>query len=429
MSLPSTKESTLPNGLALLVAEDRRVPLVSVRFDIRGAGPLHDPKDLPGTSHAVSAMLRQGTATRTAKDIAEQLDTYAATVNSGGANDKSLTVVSATGLSETFDQWFPIVADLVTNASFPADEVTATKRRLATDWRTALSSPTAMTTFLFEEAVYGSAAPPRIDPGVFTALTADRLKAWHRERYAPQNAVLTIAGAISAADAESRVRDALSAWPKSSSSEQLPPMPASPPRRALVLDRAGSIQSSFMIGAAAVDRVHPDYLPLVVANRVLGGGPSGRLFVHLRERRGSTYGAFSALSAHKHGGDWRAYGDVSAERNAEAIDAFLLELQRIATEPIPASELDAAKRSIVASFAVTLEQLSQRAGYIASRRSFGLSSDYWDRYPERLMAVSAEDAQRAAAKYFDPSRLQIIAVGDASTLEPLLAARAPVTRR
>jgi zinc protease len=204
-------------------------------------------------------------------------------------------------------------------------------------------------------------------------------------------------------------------------------MPSAPPRRAHVLDRPGSVQTSLAIGAAAVDRAHPDHLPLVVANRVLGLGPTGRLFVNLRERRGLTYDARSILASYKHGGDWRAYGDVNAERNAEAIDGFLEELLRIATEPVPATELDAAKRSIVASFAVTLEQLASRTGYIANRRSYGLSADYWDRYPERIMAISPEDVQRAAAKYFDPSRLQIIAVGDAAKLEPLLAAKAPVT--
>ena len=118
---------------------------------------------------------------------------------------------------------------------------------------------------------------------------------------------------------------------------------------------------------------------------------------------------------------------MNAGRDSEALDAFLAEIQRIATEPVPGAELDAAKRSIVASFAVTLEQLAQRVSYLSIRRSYGLSSDYWDRYPERIMAITAEDAQRAAAKYFDPARLQLIAVGDASKLEPLLALKAPVT--
>jgi zinc protease len=425
--LPRPKEITLDNGLTLLVAEDARVPLVWVRFEIRGAGPLHDPRDFPGTAAAVAAMLRQGTATRTSQQIAEQLDTFGASIVGVTTPDRSVAAVNATGLSDTFAQWFPIVADLVANASMPADELSLMKRRLAASWRAQRSAGAAPAALLYEEAVYGTAAPPRVTPDSFAALTTDRLTAWRRERYAPQNTILTVAGAIDEAAVEKAVRAALGNWTKGSLGEELPAMPPAPPRRAILLDRPGSVQTSLVIGAPAVDRVHADYLPLVVADCVLGGSPAARLFTILREERGLTFGAYSALSAFKHGGDWRVFGDVNAGRDGEALDAFLAELQRIAAEPIPASELDAAKRSIVASFAVTLEQLSQRVAYLSSRRSYGLSADYWDRYPERIMAISADDVLRTAAKYFDPSRLQIVAVGDASKLEPLLAAKAPVT--
>jgi len=129
----------------------------------------------------------------------------------------------------------------------------------------------------------------------------------------------------------------------------------------------------------------------------------------------------SQLNAFKHAGDWRAYGDMNAARNAEAIDGFLAEITRLTSQAVPDMELDQAKRSIVASFALTLEQLPQLVAYMSMRRSYGLSADYWDRYPEKIMAVSQDDARRVAAKYLDPARMQIVAVGDASTLVPLLA--------
>jgi zinc protease len=229
--------------------------------------------------------------------------------------------------------------------------------------------------------------------------------------------------------AEHAVRAALGAWARSTYSEALPSMPAPAMRRALVLDRPGSVQTSVVIGAPAVDRVHADYLALVVANQVLGGTVVSRLFVKLREERGLSFAPFSNLAAFKQGGDWRVFGDVNAGRDSEALDVFLDEVRRIATERVPDPELDAAKRAMVAGFAVTLEQLVHRVSYLSSRRSYGLSTDYWDRYPERIMAITADDVQRAAAKYFDPSRLQIVAVGDAAKLESLVAAKAPVTKR
>jgi zinc protease len=127
------------------------------------------------------------------------------------------------------------------------------------------------------------------------------------------------------------------------------------------------------------------------------------------------------LQAHAHGGDWRATGDITSARADDGIEAFLAELRRIASEPVPSQELDEAKRSIVASFALTLEQLGSVVSYISSRRTYGLSTDYWERYPEKLMAVTADDVHRVVRQYMDMARLQVVAIGDATQLEPLLS--------
>jgi len=320
------------------------------------------------------------------------------------------------------------VADLVANAAFPADELTLMKRRLAASWRSNQSSSSAVSLALYSRAVYGSAIGALVDEDSFAALTTDGLRAWHREHYSPSSTVVSIAGAIRTDAVERRVRDTLAGWQKSGYIEQQPAMPPAPPRQVHVQDRPGSVQTSLVVGAAAVDRVHPDYLALVVANRVLGGTPAARLFVKLREERGLTTGVLSQLVALKFGGDWRAFGDVNAARTGEAVDLLLAEVQRITTEPVPAAELETAKRSIVASFAVTLEQLSQVGAYMTTRRTYGLSADYWDRYPEKIMSISSADVQRVAAMYFDPSRLQIVAVGDASQLVPLLSSHGTVIR-
>ncbi len=210
-----------------------------MRFDIRGAGALQDPRDLPGTAAAVAAMLKQGTPSRTSRQIAEQLDTFGAAVNAVSGGDRSVTIVNATGLSNTFAQWFPLVADVVANASMPGDELSLMKRRLAADRRAMLSEGTNQALHEYEDAVYGAAAPPHISVESFAALTSDRLKAWHRERYAPQNTIVTVAGAIDNGAAEKAVRAALGAWTKGSYTEQLPAMPPAAPRRAIVIDRPG----------------------------------------------------------------------------------------------------------------------------------------------------------------------------------------------
>jgi zinc protease len=427
VTLPRPRESTLDNGLTLLVAEDRRAPLVSVRFEIRGAGRLQDPAGRPGTAATVATMIREGTATRSSRDVAQQLDTYGATFVAGAAGDPGASTIQATGLSETFDAWFPVIADLAANAAFPSDELTTAKRRLSAGWRAGLASSANASFDIYTRAVYGDAAGAPIDEHSFDEMTRDELLAWHREHYTPSNTVLTVAGAISADAAERRIRESLSGWKKSGFTEQPVSMPAAPPRRAHIQDRPGAVQTSIFVGASAVERVNPDYLALFVANRVLGGTPAARLFVKLREERGLTTGVFSVLTGLKSGGDWRSYGDVTAARQGEALDLILAEIGRMATEPVPAAELESAKRSIVASFALTLEQLAQDVSYMTTRRIYGLSPDYWDRYPEKIMAVSAEDVLRVSGKYLAPERLQIVAVGDASSLIPLISPQAPVT--
>jgi zinc protease len=182
-----------------------------------------------------------------------------------------------------------------------------------------------------------------------------------------------------------------------------------------------------MAGVPVPGHSDPDHLALAVANRVLGGGAASRLFARMRDERGLTFGAFSILTMHRDRGDWRAYTDVPSARLAEALDTLLAELKRIGAEPTPAEELESAKHAIVANFAVTLEQLQQVANYISSRRSYELSADYWDRYPEKLMTVTPQDAQRVAAKYMELSKLQLVVVGDAGQIEPLVRSIGEVT--
>jgi zinc protease len=176
-----------------------------------------------------------------------------------------------------------------------------------------------------------------------------------------------------------------------------------------------------------VDRADTSYLPLIVASGVLGASPGSRLFLKLREERGYSINATSTVVAYKDAGEWRVTGDVSAGKIADAVPVFLDEIRRMSAEPIPAAELDDVKRSIVARFALTLEQLAQQVTYIGIRRTNGLSADYWDRFPDRILAVTAEDAQRAAARYMDVAKLQIVAVGDAGQLVPILQPLGEVT--
>jgi predicted Zn-dependent peptidase len=155
-------------------------------------------------------------------------------------------------------------------------------------------------------------------------------------------------------------------------------------------------------------------------NRILGGGSSARLFMNLREEKGYTYGVYSAFVALKYPGPWRAHADVRTEVTAGAMTEFLKEFGRMRDEPVPAAELVEAQRAIVASFALSLEQPNQLLGYALMRRIYDLPADYWDAYPAKIMAVTPDDIRRIARTYIDLEKLQVVVVGDASKIRPVL---------
>jgi predicted Zn-dependent peptidase len=159
---------------------------------------------------------------------------------------------------------------------------------------------------------------------------------------------------------------------------------------------------------------------MVVMNDIIGGGASARLFLNLREEKGYTYGVYSSFSALRYPGPWRAGGNMRTEVTDAALVEFFKEIRRIGEEKVSSRELEESKRSIVASFALSLEQPSRVLSFAITLKLHGLPADYWDAYPRRIMAVTAEDVQRVARRYLNPDRLQLVAVGDATKIKSVL---------
>jgi predicted Zn-dependent peptidase len=172
-------------------------------------------------------------------------------------------------------------------------------------------------------------------------------------------------------------------------------------------------------------RTDPDYAALTVVNRVLGG-VMGRLFRHLREEKGYTYGVGSGFSATQYRGAWSSSTSVRTEVTEPALKDLLAEIAELRDTPVPQNELADAKRAIVGSFARDLENPQQVLNYYVDNWQYGLPADYWDTYPARVMAVTAAQAQAAARKYWAPERLQIVAVGDATKIADILRSQGTV---
>ena len=429
VKLPKPQETTLPNGLRVLILEDHRFPLVTANLLILGAGATAEPADLPGLAATTAGMLKEGTAARSSKQIAEETERLGAEIGFFAPFGGTTANMTASGLSDNFNEWFALALDQLLHPAFPAAELAKWKQRAAVRLKQQRSSPQFLLRERYSLAVYcknpderGTCLPEAQvseTPASIEAMTPERLAAWHASRFVPQNTILAVAGDVDTRTLVAKLTQDLASWKRTDLKDQPPAATrAVAERRIYLVDRPNSVQTTMWLGNIAVDRRDPDYVPVVVANRIFGGGPSARLFLNLREEKGYTYGVYSNFTAVRYAGPWAASGDVTRDVTGGAMHEFMYEITRLGKDPAPADELDEARRSVVASFAISLEQPDRLIGYAIDQAVYQLPADYWDTYPAKISAVTAADVNRVAAKYLDPEKIQIVAVGEAAKVLP-----------
>src|SRR5687767_15522161 len=219
-----------------------------------------------------------------------------------------------------------------------------------------------------------------------------------------------------------KIEKAFGDWQKADvPAATIPPAPAQAASRILLIDRPGSVQTVLQLGTLGIERNSPDYFSLLLADKILGGGPAARLFLNLREDKGYTYGAYSSFGGSRFRGTWLSSSEVRTDVTEGAMKEFMFELKRLRDEKVSVAELDNAKRAIVGSFALSLEQPQSLLQNIITQKLYNLPADYWDTYPQKVAAITAADVQRVAQKYIDLGHLQVVAVGDASKAREVLA--------
>jgi predicted Zn-dependent peptidase len=415
VKLPRPQEADLANGIHLMIIEDHRAPQISMQMLIQGAGGYYDPADMPGLAGFTSSMMIEGTATRTTLQIAQQQETMASTVSvsAGGAGEFATLMVSS--LADNFDKTLDLAADVLLNPSFPEAELARLKTRQKAQLVQVRSMPQFLAMERYNRVIYGEHPSSRVLPtaDAIDKATRDALAAFHKAHYVPDGAIVAIVGDITMADARKKLEARFGGWKKAGGT--VPPVkdPAPiGPGKVYLIDRPNSVQTSLIVGTQAINRTSPDYDVVQLLSSIIGGGPTGRLFLNLREEKGWTYGAYSSLSAPRFVGDWSAQTEIKGDVTDKAVGEILNEVKRARTEPIPEKEFLDKKRSLVASFALALETPGSILNNYITARRYNLPADYWDKYPERMMAVTKAQVQAAAVKYLDPARLHIVAVGD-----------------
>jgi zinc protease len=424
---PAITRAQTGKGLELDMIEMRQLPVVQINLVVRSGGAT-DPEKLPGLAQLTAAMLKEGTLKKSSAKLAEAVDFLGASLSVG--SDEDSLVISMQALSEHFEQALEIVAEVATKPAFSQDELDKLRKRELARLELSSQSPHFLARREFNKALYGEHPYAHVDTteDVVKRVKRTDLQQWHKRHVVPNNAFLTVVGAVSPDTVKASAERVFGAW----QSREVPALAAKAPpartaREVVLVDRRNSVQSVIYYGNLAVPRSDPDYVALTVANQVLGGSAASRLFMDLREKRSLTYGAYSDIDERVQVGPFLSFASVRNEVTAEAMSAFNEHLRRIVSEPPAAAELAAAKRFLIDRFPLRIETPDKIAQLLVELRMYGLPDDYWDRFGPAIESVTAEAAFAAAKKHIHPEQGLIVVVGEATAVKPALDAYGPVT--
>jgi zinc protease len=421
LPVPQIDRKTLANGLEVWVVPRDGLPRVDYVLAVRNAGFGSDAADAPGFSSTLAYMLNEGTAKRDSKQIAELAQGMGGNVAGSAASDGM--VVSANALSSHAAPMMELLAEVAREASFPDKEVELAKVNQLQGLKAAEAQPGFRAERALSAAIYGDHPYARTQEteASIAAITPQALRSAHARRFRPDRALLVITGKVSSAQAMRMAEAAFGDW--KATGEALPDTPAARSQAApsyVRLQRDGSVQSAVRLGRPAIAATHPDYIPAQLAGTILGGGFSSRLMQNLRENKGYTYGARGGISVLRQGGRVSASADVRNEVTGAALKEFQSELARIGTEPVPAQELEDNKRYVAGGYLLSNQMQASVAQSLASNWLVGLPAEFLGEYVPKVRAVDAAQVQAMGKKYYDPSQLSIIVVGDGKAIDAQL---------
>jgi zinc protease len=415
--LPPVFETRLPNGLTVMLAEDARFPLVTTRL-VFLAGNKRDPGDIPGLAAAVASMLMQGTSKLTYQQIAEDLDDLGGTLTTGTGAD-ALTV-EASVLAENANRMLAIVSDISRNAVFPSNELNLYKQNRKQTLMNQHSQPAFLANEEYRKVLFGDTPYAHVGP---TAESIDKidqkaLEVFRDTWLVPNNAYLILVGKLPArAELLKAITREFGAWDQKNVPAYVAPKPPAPKRELVLIDRPGSVQADMRMGRIAATYNDPDFFPETVGSIIEGGGPSSRLFLDIREKRGFAYDVHTEVGALADAGNFSAVTQVRNDVLADALQGILDHLDRMAKEPVERQELSDAKSYANGIFLLGMEPQRGLADKLVQIKVMNLPKNYLETYTTKINSVEPDQIEAAAKKYMATASDTIVVVGDASTIE------------
>ena len=420
LRVPTWTTAKLSNGAQLIVSERHDLPLVSFTISFLGGSNQFEKADRRGVAGFTTAMLREGTTSRTGEQLALDLQLLGTSVNASvGGESGSISFLSTT---EKFQPTLAILADMLLNSTFPAPALERLRGQRLVSLAQANAQPGTIGNRVFSRVLYGPDHPfgQDVNEASIKAVTRDDVAAFHKEYFRPGRAIVTVVGDVNSATVKDTIEKALAGWTAGGDKPSFSYPPVPPLRKAAIylVDKPGAAQSVVNIGIPGPPRNTPDYMALQVMNFILGGHFQSRLNANIREEKGYSYGVGTSFAYGKGPGPFRASGDIVSDKTDLALIEFMKELRGIqGGRPITDEEMKQAKESLIQRLPNQFSSVSAVGSSITSLYLQDLPLDYYQNYAKAVQAVTKEDVLRVAKKYVDVEHLNIVVVGDRKSIE------------
>ncbi|MGQ9920109.1 MAG: M16 family metallopeptidase [Desulfobacca sp.] len=402
----------LPNGLVCLFSQQSDLPLVTADLTVK-AGALFDPPGKAGLANLTASLLRYGTRTRNAQQIAAEIDLLGAALSTSAGRDAA--TVKLTILKKDLRSGLEILQDVLLQPRFAPVELQAMVQRLQGTLHSQEDEPGIVAERAFRRTVFGG--HPYGLPVIGTLASLPRIshrdvRNFHRSYYRPNNAILTMVGDLTLEEAKALAEEFFAAWEKG----EEPPEPPAPvvkqtqPR--LVKIDKDITQANIVVGTISLPRSDPDFYAWQLMNYILGGGGfTSRLMDNIRENRGLAYSVHSSFAPGLVAGPFYVSLETKNASGGEAVAEVLSELSRIRQELVTEAELAAAKTYLISSLPMKMDSNAKRAALLGYVEMYGLGLDYPWRYADIINAVTRDDILQVARKYLNPEGLVLVVVG------------------
>jgi zinc protease len=428
---PPAETEALPNGLGLTLLENHTLPIVQLRLMIRRAGA---EEREPGLARMTALMLKDGgTGKMASRELITRIESLGTDLGVRASLDSAVFSLSVT--RGRFREALDLLSQVVRWPRWDAGEFKKLKQReveRVTDLAKSSghwSAQRALYAHLYRtsEGKHPYQAPDATREEM-ARIELAHCRAHYRKEYSPPNAMLVVAGDFERGSVRPLVEQAFGTW-QGTTEAPLGFRETKPTQELAVVlvDRPGSTQSDVLVGALGPPRQDPAWPALMVANQVLGGGVSGRLFLELREKQSLAYSTGSSIAELAHAPvPITLYVGTQTAKTGLAVQGLLDQVARVG-EPASETEIERARRFLVDVFAVRMETIGTVADMVVSLRVLGLPDDYYDQYRHQVRAVTPAEAAQVLGRYLKPSELVVVVVGDAQKLGPVLAHFGEVT--